>query len=42
VLWLFREMPRIKPKYVLDVGCESGFITRWMVDGPTQTIGGTE
>jgi 2-polyprenyl-3-methyl-5-hydroxy-6-metoxy-1,4-benzoquinol methylase len=34
VLWLFREMPRIKPKYVLDVGCESGFITRWMVDEP--------
>lgn len=34
VLWLFREMPRIKPKSVLDVGCESGFITRWMVDEP--------
>ena len=34
VLWLFREMPRIKPGLVLDVGCESGFITRWMVDEP--------
>lgn len=34
VLWLFREMPRIKPAFVLDVGCESGFITRWMVDEP--------
>jgi 2-polyprenyl-3-methyl-5-hydroxy-6-metoxy-1,4-benzoquinol methylase len=34
VLWLFREMPRIKPATVLDVGCESGFITRWMVDEP--------
>jgi 2-polyprenyl-3-methyl-5-hydroxy-6-metoxy-1,4-benzoquinol methylase len=34
VLWLFREMPRIKPAHVLDVGCESGFITRWMVDEP--------
>ena len=41
VLWLFREMPRIKPKYVLDVGCESGFITRWMVDEPyvSQLVG---
>jgi SAM-dependent methyltransferase len=34
VLWLFREMPRIKPALVLDIGCESGFITRWMVDEP--------
>jgi len=34
VLWLFREMPRIKPKLVLDLGCESGFVTRWMVDEP--------
>jgi len=34
VLWLFREMPRIKPMAVLDIGCESGFITRWMVDEP--------
>jgi 2-polyprenyl-3-methyl-5-hydroxy-6-metoxy-1,4-benzoquinol methylase len=34
VLWLFREMPRIKPATVLDLGCESGFITRWMVDEP--------
>ena len=34
VLWLFREMPRIKPATVLDIGCESGFITRWMVDEP--------
>jgi 2-polyprenyl-3-methyl-5-hydroxy-6-metoxy-1,4-benzoquinol methylase len=34
VLWLFREMPRIKPKRVLDIGCESGFISRWAVDEP--------
>jgi 2-polyprenyl-3-methyl-5-hydroxy-6-metoxy-1,4-benzoquinol methylase len=34
VQWLFREMPRIKPKSVLDIGCESGFVTRWMVDEP--------
>jgi 2-polyprenyl-3-methyl-5-hydroxy-6-metoxy-1,4-benzoquinol methylase len=34
VRWLFREMPRIKPAAVLDIGCESGFITRWMVDEP--------
>jgi 2-polyprenyl-3-methyl-5-hydroxy-6-metoxy-1,4-benzoquinol methylase len=34
VLWLYREMPRLKPKTVLDIGCESGFITRWMVDEP--------
>lgn len=39
VLWLFREMPRIKPKNVLDVGCESGFITRWLVDEPYLTGG---
>jgi SAM-dependent methyltransferase len=37
VLWLFREMPRIKPATVLDIGCESGFITRWMVDEPYVT-----
>lgn len=34
VIWLYREMPRIKPKSVLDIGCESGFITRWLVDEP--------
>jgi len=34
VVWLYREMPRIKPARVLDIGCESGFITRWMVDEP--------
>jgi len=34
VVWLYREMPRIKPKSVLDIGCESGFITRWLVDEP--------
>jgi 2-polyprenyl-3-methyl-5-hydroxy-6-metoxy-1,4-benzoquinol methylase len=34
VLWLFREIPRIKPKLVLDLGCESGFVTRWLVDEP--------
>jgi len=37
VLWLYREMPRLKPKYVLEIGCESGFITRWMVDEPYVT-----
>lgn len=34
VLWLYREMPRLKPAHVIDIGCESGFITRWMVDEP--------
>lgn len=34
VLWLYREMPRLKPAHVIDIGCESGFISRWMVDEP--------
>ncbi len=34
VLWLFREIPGLKPTTVLDIGCESGFITRWVVDEP--------
>jgi len=34
VRWLYKEIPALKPKRILEIGCESGFITRWVVDEP--------